>query len=145
MPETPRDLGQRWFDEVWNRGRREAIAEMLAPGCVIHDGETDSTGPAGFHPFFDRMTGSFSDIHVTVNDTVAEGDTACIRWTCTAKHTGVALGLSPTGKSVRITGITILRASGGKIDEAWQNWDMLGMMEQVQGVPQKAATYIGAA
>ena len=145
MPDTPRDLGQRWFEEVWNRGRREAIAEMLAPGCVIHDGETDSTGPAGFHPFFDRMTASFSDIHVTVNHTVAEGDTACIRWTCTAKHTGAALGISPTGKSVRMTGITILRASGGKIDEAWQNWDMLGMLEQVQGTPKKAATYIGAA
>ena len=145
MPDSPRDLGRRWFDEVWNDGRREAIAEMLTPTCVIHDGETDSIGPDGFHLFFDRMNGSFSDIQVTVNDTIEEGDIACIRWTCTAKHTGADLGIPPTGKPVRMTGITILRASSGRIDEAWQNWDMLGMLEQVQAPGKKAATYIGAA
>jgi steroid delta-isomerase-like uncharacterized protein len=143
--ETARDLGRRWFDEVWNKGRREAIAEMLTPECIIHDGETDSRGPEGFYPFFDRMNGMFSDIRVTVNDSIEEGETACIRWTCTAKHIGAELGIPPSGKPVRMTGITILRASGGKIVEAWQNWDMLGMMEQIQGASKKAATYIGAA
>jgi predicted ester cyclase len=54
------------------------------------------------------------------------------------------LGLPPSGKTVRFTGMTILRASGGKVLEAWQNWDMLGMMEQIQGQGKKAATYIGA-
>ena len=43
-----------------------------------------------------------------------------------------------------MTGMTILLASGGKIIEAWQNWDMLGMLEQIQDAGQKAATYIGA-
>jgi predicted ester cyclase len=27
----------------------------------------------------------------------------------------------------------ILRIVGGKIIEGWQNWDMLGLMEQLQG------------
>jgi steroid delta-isomerase-like uncharacterized protein len=145
MAETERNLGRRWFEEVWNRGRREAIPEMLAPDGVIHDGPTDSTGPEGFYPFFDRMNGTFSEIHVTLEDTIAEGTGACIRWTCTMQHTGSGLGVPPTGKTIRITGISILHASGGKIIEAWQNWDMLGMMEQIQGHSRTAATYIGAA
>jgi hypothetical protein len=29
MTENERDLGRRWFEEVWNKGRRDAIAEML--------------------------------------------------------------------------------------------------------------------
>ncbi len=144
MAETARDLGRRWFDEVWNHGRREAIAEMMTPACIIHDGETDSAGPDGFYPFFDRMNGSFSQIQVTVEDTIAEGDAACIRWSCSAKHTGEGLGIPPTGKTVHFTGITILRAASGKVVEAWQNWDMLGMMEQIQAPTKKAATYIGA-
>lgn len=145
MAETARDVGTRWFEEVWNRGRREAISEMLAPGCVIHDGATESIGPDGFDPFFDRISGSFSDIHVEVEGSIAEGDTACVRWTFTAKHTGGALGIPPTGKTVHVTGITILRVVDGKAVEAWQNWDMLGMMQQIQGHAKSAATYIGAA
>jgi steroid delta-isomerase-like uncharacterized protein len=144
MSETARDLGRRWFEEVWNHGRREAIAEMMAPAGIIHDGETDSTGPEGFYPFFDRINETFSQIRVTVEDAIAEGDRACIRWSCRAKHTGTGLGLPPSGKTVQFTGITVLRASGGKVVEAWQNWDMLGMMEQIQGPSKKAATYIGA-
>jgi steroid delta-isomerase-like uncharacterized protein len=144
MPETGRTLGLRWFEEIWNRGRREAVPELLAPDGVIHDGATDSTGPEGFYPFFDRMNRIFSEIHVTLEDTIAEGDTACVRWSCTMKHTGEGVGVPPTGGTIQVTGISILRASGGKIVEAWQNWDMLGMMEQIQGRSNSAATYIGA-
>jgi len=50
MTEPERDLGRRWFEEVWNQKRREAIAEMLLPESVIHDGGIDSTGPEGFIP-----------------------------------------------------------------------------------------------
>ena len=143
MTETERDFGRRWFEEVWNRGRREAIAEMLAPECVIHDGETDSTGPGGFYPFFDRMHAAFSELRVTIQDIIAQDDRVCVRWLCTAKHTGGGLGIPATGKTVRISGITIIRMANEKAVEAWQNWDMLGMMEQLQGHA-KAATYIGA-
>jgi predicted ester cyclase len=144
MAATAENLGRRWFEEVWNRGRREAIAEMMTPACVIHDGATDSTGPEGFYPFFDRMKGTFSDIHVALEDTIAEDDAACIRWSCTMKHTGGGFGIPPTGRTIHVTGISILRASGGKIIEAWQNWDMLGMMEQIHGQGKTGATYIGA-
>jgi steroid delta-isomerase-like uncharacterized protein len=144
MSEMARDLGRRWFEEVWNRKRREAIPEMMAPQCVVHDGEIDSTGPDGFYPFFERIHGTFSEIHVAVEDTIAEGDTACIRWSFSGKHTGGAMGIPPTGKTVHITGISILRAAGGKVIEGWQNWDMLGMIQQIQSEGKTAATYIGA-
>jgi limonene-1,2-epoxide hydrolase len=73
-------LARRWFQEVWNEGRRDAIAEMLAPDAVIHDSGTDSApGPEGFYPFFDRMSAALSELHVTVNDSFADGDRACIR------------------------------------------------------------------
>jgi steroid delta-isomerase-like uncharacterized protein len=144
MADTASDLGRRWFEEVWNRGRREAIGEMIAPTGIIHDGATDSTGPDGFYPFFDRIRATFSDIHVTVEDTITDGNRACIRWSFTGKHTGTALGVPPSGKTIHVTGISILRAQEGKLVEGWQNWDMLGMMEQIQNPGKSAATYIGA-
>jgi steroid delta-isomerase-like uncharacterized protein len=141
MTESERDLGRQWFEFVWNQGRREAIAEMLSPNAVIHDGGTDTRGLDGFYAFFDRMRTSFSEIHVTIEDSIAEADRICLRWLFTARHTGNGIGIDATGKSVRVTGITIIRVANEKLVEGWQNWDMLGLLQQVQGAA-KAATYI---
>ena len=132
MTEAERNLGKRWFDVVWNQGRRDAIPEMFPPEGILHDGKHITLGPGPFYDFFDRMTAAFSGLKVTVEDTFAEGDKLCLRWSCTAKHTGQGLGVPPTNKDIHITGISIMRIHGGQILEAWQNWDMLGMMEQIQ-------------
>lgn len=141
MTDSERDLGQRWFELVWNQGRREAIAEMLSADALIHDGSVETRGLDGFYAFFDRMRNSFSEIHVTIEDSIAEADRICVRWFITAKHTGSGIGIAATGKSVRVTGISILRVANEKLVEGWQNWDMLGMLQQVQGAA-SAATYI---
>jgi predicted ester cyclase len=141
MTESERELGRRWFELVWNQGRREAIAEMLAPDAVVHDGNSDASGPEGFYPFYDRLRAALSEIRVEVHGTVAEGDMLCVRWSCTGKHTGDGLAIDPTGVTVHVTGITILRIADGRLVEGWQNWDMLGMLEQIRRSP-RAATYI---
>lgn len=142
MTEMERNLGRRWFEEVWNKGRRGGIAEMLAPDAVLHDSERDSQpGPDGFYPFFDRLNATLSELYVTVQDSFAEGDRVCVRWECIAKHTGDGFGIPPTGKPIRVTGISILRVAGGMVVEAWQNWDVMGMMEQMQmNSPDESAT-----
>ena len=143
MAPIDQDLGRRWFELIWNQGRREAIAELLAPDAAIHDGGVDTMGPGGFYPFFDRIRSTFSEMHVEVEDCITEGDRSCVRWSCTGRHTGSGLGMDPTGVNIHITGIAILRVKDGKVIEAWQNWDMLGMLEQIKGIG-KSATYIGA-
>ncbi|HLK65290.1 MAG TPA: ester cyclase [Bryobacteraceae bacterium] len=140
MTDLERGLGTRWFDEVWNQGRRESIAEMLAPAAVLHEGGADCVGAEGFYPFFDRLHGAFSNFRVTVQDTIVEGDRACVRWACSCTHTGDTLGMPATHKTVHFTGISILRIADGRLVEGWQNWDMLGMLEQIQGAA-KSATY----
>jgi predicted ester cyclase len=141
MTEQERDLGRRWFEEVWNKGRREAIAQMLSPDSVVHEGGMDTAGPDGFYPYYDRLSATFSEIHFDIDDSLANDDTTCVRWVFTAKHSGEGLGIDPTGVKISVTGITVLRVGGGKLLEGWQNWDMLGLMEQLQG-QHKAATYI---
>jgi predicted ester cyclase len=138
MTESDRDFGTRWFEEVWNKKRREAIGEMLATGAPIHEGGATVFGPEGFYPFFDRMQTAFSDIHESVHDTVAQGDKACIRWSCTMRHSGPGLGMPPTGKTLETTGISIVRVSDGRAVEVWQNWHMLGLMQQIQQVDRAA-------
>jgi steroid delta-isomerase-like uncharacterized protein len=141
MTEQDRKLGNRWFKEVWQEKRRESIEELMAPEAVLHDGGQDSEGPEGFYPFFDRIHACFTEIRTEVHDSIAEGDKLCFRWSFRAKHTGEGLGVPPTGAHVHVTGMAIIRVQNGKMVEGWQNWDMMGLMQQIQGQP-RAVTYV---
>jgi len=78
MPEDNKAFIRRWFEEVWNKGREEAIDEMFAAegvanGLVDESGQP-LRGPAGFKPFFRKFREAFPEIEVTVEDAIAEGD-----------------------------------------------------------------------
>jgi predicted ester cyclase len=143
MSEANKQLAKRWFEEVWNKGRREAIPEILAPDAEIRESGEIVKGPEGFYPFFDRMQAAFSDIHVTFQDAIAEADMVCLRWSCSMKHTGSGLGIAPTQKTLATTGMTMVRVANGRFVAGWQNWDMLGLMQQMKQEPM-APTYIAA-
>ena len=138
MSEQSEDLKafiRRWFEEVWNKGREEAIDEMFAEDGVAH-GLADETGaalrgPAGFKPFFRTFRGAFPDIKVIVEDTVAEGDKVAARCVLRATHAGDNLGFAATQKPLDITGIAIVRIRDGKIVEAWNNFDFMSMFQQL--------------
>ena len=46
------------------------------------------------------------------------------------------MGVAPTGKPVRMTGITIHRFEGDRIAEEWEEFDALGMLRQLGAVPE---------
>lgn len=131
-------LMRRWFDEVWNKGRDGAIDEMFHPHGIAH-GLTDAAGrqlvgPAGFREFHRRFTSSFSDIHIEVQDALAEGAKGAMRFVFTARHTGEGLGVPATGRAVRATGMTICHVEDGKILHGWNEFDAQGLMRQVGGI-----------
>jgi len=64
MTDAEKNLGARWFEEVWNKGRKETAAELLAENAVLHEAGKDSVGPEGFYEFFDRMHNAFSNIRI---------------------------------------------------------------------------------
>ncbi|MEO7507621.1 MAG: ester cyclase, partial [Pyrinomonadaceae bacterium] len=71
-------LLHRWFEEVWNQGREEAIDEMLAVDAVAHGlgdaaGQT-LIGPEAFKPFFRRFRAAFPNLQIAIDETITEGD-----------------------------------------------------------------------
>jgi predicted SnoaL-like aldol condensation-catalyzing enzyme len=116
----------RWFHEVWNQGRRETIAQLLAPDGVIYDGATAIRGPAEFERFYDRLRTQFSEFCISPVLVLAEGDLACIHWFSEFKH-------NASGKRAQITGTSIVRIKDGRFAEAWQNWDAAGLAAQLSG------------
>lgn len=115
----------RWFEEVWNQGRRETIFELLAPNGVLHDGGTVIRGPEEFATlFYDRMRAEFTDFHVTPGTALAENDLVSLRWTARCHH-------KATNKDTTVTGISIVRVQDGQFVEAWQNWDEASLAAQL--------------
>ena len=137
-------LIHRWFEEVWNKGRAEAIDEMFAVEGIAHGlGETGFVveGPAGYKPFFEKLRGAFPEFELTIEDTIVEEDQVAARWTARMTHRGDQLGIPATGRQAVVTGMSIVRIRNGQIIEAWNNWDILGLMQQI-GAMQPAATLL---
>jgi steroid delta-isomerase-like uncharacterized protein len=127
-------LMKRWYHEVWREGKNETIHELLAPDALLRGQtgpEVEIRGPEGFIAFAERIRNTFPDTEVTVEDVFAVDDKVAARWVAIGTHTGGGLGVPATGKRLRVTGITIARFENGKIVEGWDNWDRLGMLEQI--------------
>ena len=136
--EANKALVQRWFNEVWNKGRVEAIDEMLAADGVAHglseDAENPMKGPADFKPFHETFRGAFPDIEVIVEDMIAEGDKVAARCVVRGKHSGDHLGVAASNAPVDFTGVAIVRIKDGKIVEAWNNFDFMKMNKQIGAI-----------
>ena len=138
MSEENKALIRRWFEEVWNKGRADAIPEMFAANGIAHglseDAANPMRGPAGFLPFHAQFREAFPDIEVVVEDQIAEGDMVATRCSVHGKHAGDSLGFAATQSPVEFTGITITRIKDGKIVEAWNNFDFMKMYRQLGAI-----------
>lgn len=126
---------RRWYDEVWNQGRSEAISEMFAEDGVVH-GLADDKGETiqgfeGFIKFHALFRNAFPDLKVRVEHLIAEGDYVVAHCSASGSHSGDGLGVPASKKSFEITGMSISRMKDGKIAEAWNNFDFLSLYRQI--------------
>ncbi|MGD8330410.1 MAG: ester cyclase [Acidobacteriota bacterium] len=131
--DDPKALVSRIADEIWNRGALDVCDQVMAADATYHGphmpggsgGRDDWRNAIGFY------RAAFPDSHVTYDELIDAGDTIVGRWSATGTHTGPLPGLKPTGRPIAISGITIYRIASGKIVEAWEQLDMLGMWRQL--------------
>jgi len=135
--EENKAIVRRLFDEVFNKGNLGEADAALAPNYRLHDPAAPNFagGREAYRQFQARYLKAFPDHRLTVEDQIAEGHRVATRWTARGTHRGDLPGIPATGKPVTVTGITISRMSGGKIAEEWQDWDGLGMLQQLGVVP----------
>jgi predicted ester cyclase len=120
-----------FVEEAFNEGNLEVAGEVYVPAFVSHE----SDGPVERSPeyvkgFVDTYRGPFPDGHTT-----AEGDRVAYRWTFRGTHRSELIGIGPTERQVTITGLTVDRVSGGKIEVEWNNVDRLGVLQQLGAAP----------
>jgi steroid delta-isomerase-like uncharacterized protein len=133
-------LVRRYVEEVLNKRNLALIDELFAPTFIDHDTSMpEAKGAAGVKRLAAMVHDSFSDLHFTVEDMVAEGDKVVYRYSVRGTHKGSFMGIAPTGEQFAVTGIHIYRVADGKLQEEWENWDVPGLMRQLGVIPQPAA------
>lgn len=100
----------------------------LSPACVYLGGERLSIPLAELRAIV-RTT--FPDIHLTISDLVVEGEKVVVRWFLQGTDLGGYKGYLPTGRPMRLTGITIMRMEHDIIVEEWNEVDIAGMLRQL--------------
>lgn len=124
-------LMKRWFQEVWNEKRDDTIYEILSADGIVHGHAAEPLrGPDQFVQFARQIRGAFPDLRVNVEDAFGEGDKVAMRWIARGTHDGAGFG-PPSGKPVVVTGTSIVQCADGKVVAGWDNWDRLGMLEQI--------------
>ena len=140
MSEENKSILRRVTDEVFTRGNLDVVDELLAPDYVLHDPGVPGGELRGTESFKQQWVSmfrsAFPDLQLSVEDQVAEGDKVVTRYTGRGTHQGELMGIPPTNNEAVVSGIIISRVSDGRIEEEWNNFDALGMMQQLGVIPE---------
>jgi len=130
---------RRWTEEGWNQWNVAVFEELSAPNWVFHDpGLPDVRTLADYKRFATESRNAFPDLHLTIEDMIAEGDQVVVRYTLRGTNTGdivTPMHIPATGKQFTVTGIAIVRFAGGKGVEVWEQDDDLGLYQQLGLIP----------
>ena len=96
---------------------------------------TEATGAQKLKEIFATLHRAYPDLHVAVEDVIAEGDRVVARNTVTGTHRGDYMGIPRTGKSVTYNEIFVFRVADGLIAETWGVVDVLSQMRQLGAIP----------
>jgi predicted ester cyclase len=130
---------RRFFEEVLNQGNLAVAFELNAPNWVYHDPNApDVRTLEDYKRWITENRSVFPDLHLTIEDLIAEGDQVVGRYTLRGTNTGeivTPMHIPATGKQVTVTGIAIIRFAGGKGVEVWNQGDNLGLLQQLGLIP----------
>ncbi len=114
-----------------NKQDLASLDELMAPDFVLHMHAQQMQGLEGNKQVIEDEIKAFPDLHVAIEDIIAESDKVCVRLQETATHTGEYRGLAPTGNKLSYTVVAIWRIVEGKIVEGWIVYDQLDFLKQL--------------
>ena len=135
--EETKKIARRMTEEVINQKNLALVDELIDTNSITHTTIGDFKGPEGLKQFFIIYLTAFPDMHIAIDDELAEGDKVMQRATVRGTHRGNLMDIPPTGKQITMMLINIVRTANGKSVEAWALADLLGMMQQLGVVPSK--------
>lgn len=123
--------------EIWNEGNLDLIDELYAPDYLRHyvDIYEDIAGIDAYKKWVTDSRTTYPDFNVIIHELIFKSDKVIAKYTFTATNTGPlntpAGELPPTGKTIRVSGATIMHIADGKIVEEWLYFNQASAMQQL--------------
>lgn len=139
--EQNKKILNRFWEEVWDQGKLDVVDEIFHDNFVDHGLAPGLTkqGPEGAKEAVLQFRTGIPDLYLKVDHMVAEGDKVMTRWEAGGTHTGPLKSgrgvIPPTNKRAVVRGFTINRVEDGRIIDAWDNFDIMGMLQQLGVIP----------
>jgi steroid delta-isomerase-like uncharacterized protein len=134
MTEENKALVRRYYDEILNARKLETLPAFWADEQMIEPVRR------GCFSYFT----AFRDLHVAIDELIAEGDKVFCRSTMTGTHDGEYKGIPPTGRNISAESAEVFRIVDGKIAGYWCLANVAGLMRQLTEEPVAAASAGGA-
>ena len=74
-------------------------------------------------------------MHWSIDEQIAEGEMVMSRFTMVGTHQGEFMGISATGKPIKVWGVVIDRVRDGKFAESRMTLDTVTLLQQVGVMP----------
>ena len=133
---------RRVLEEYWNAETQEDLAvalleELFSPEYVEEDPATPRLllGRAGLWQKRALFLDAFPDLRSRAEALLPSGEYVVARWVATGTQRGDIFGIPPSGRFVKVTGISIYRLDHDQISSHGVNWDGLGLARQLGGLP----------
>jgi steroid delta-isomerase-like uncharacterized protein len=125
-------LYRRFIEDGVGIGRLDTLDEVLADDIELPT--IASMGPAnrdGLKLVNQGFRAAFPDLHARIDQVYAFADWVAAKLTWTGTNTGEFNGQPPTGKTIAITEIEIVRCEHGRIVDLRQVADLATLMAQL--------------
>ena len=123
--EETKQLAWEFVDEIFNKGNINEADRFVTPNFLYHARGEDIEGLEKFKEWFSSDTGVFSDIRITIVDSLAESGKVATAWIVEGTHEKEYSGIPATHKKFETVGISIFHFKGNKINELWTVTDSL--------------------
>ncbi|MGH3133461.1 MAG: ester cyclase [Gaiellaceae bacterium] len=121
MSEENTALVRRYYEEVLNGRDLDAVGEYFTDERIIEGVR------AGCFAYFR----AFPDLHLSIDELIAEGDRVFCRSTATGTHDGEYKGIPPTGRHVAAESAEVFTIADGKFVGYWCLANVAGLMRQL--------------
>jgi predicted ester cyclase len=125
-----KDLVRDYYTRVINGRDLDAVGEFFADERMVEGVRS------GCFRYFE----AFPDMHVALDDLIAEGDRVFLRSTLTGTHDGEYKGIPPTGRPVATECAEVFRIADGRFAGYWCLTNVAGLMRQLTEEPAAVAT-----
>jgi len=120
------------YVSYWNTGNFEDIENVLHKDFELR--MTPKFSPEkGIVRFQESITywrRAYPDFYIKLDEILYTNDAAAARWTITATNTGAG-NHPPTGKNIKVSGISIIHFVDGKIKDEWIASNNLDWLQQL--------------